>query len=129
MTNLNITLPPLLDYDDADTNWDVLDNRVKRGVVAVDAVAPPQWREAIDLRTLDMANFTDCVFGQLERNFGSAVGDALTELGDDGLRYPSTLGFDFVSEMDWDDNEGMSAAVQHRVLHDLWVAAIEKENP
>lgn len=41
-----------------------IDNRVPLGITWLDSVRP-NWRESIDLATLDLANSTDCILGQV----------------------------------------------------------------
>jgi hypothetical protein len=52
------------------------DARVAAGAALLDERGPDDWRDKIDLDTLDVFSFTDCVLGQLYGRYNSGK-DAL----------------------------------------------------
>lgn len=95
-----------------------LELAVTDGIDRLDAFYP-EWPNEIDIDTLDMANGSRCIIGQL-------FGDYL-----DGI---TTLGLDFFSEDDithgfnlpHNEDGGVRLASEWRELTDLWIAEIRE---
>jgi hypothetical protein len=54
--------------------------RAKQGAALLDEVADPDWREQLDLATLNMQNCEECVLGQLYGDYGEGL--AVVELSE-----------------------------------------------
>lgn len=98
---------------------DVYGERVVRGVAALDAYGPPDWRERVDVATLRVDNSRYCVLGQVYGDYHSdeaAKFRVWCDLGS-GVRH----GFDLLT---FDDEDERPTHVRVADLNDAWREAL-----
>ena len=61
--------------------------RVRRGIDLLDEHGPSDWRERIDVESLEMANVFSCVIGQVFGAYSVATLSAELGLDDDGTGF------------------------------------------
>lgn len=66
--------------------------RVKAGMALLERKYGPEWIDKIDLETLNIADITQCVLGQVYGGFGQGLGQIRVS--------PYRYGFDKISESD-----------------------------
>lgn len=97
--------------------------RVARGVAFLDAI-DPNWRKLIDIKKFDFISIDRCVWGQLKprKPFGAVHAAWLNH--PETSTYPTSLGFDGVS-----NGEPGSIHADREALSALWLAEITPPAP
>lgn len=57
----------------------MFENEVAQGIRALDEDGPPDWRDRVDLTTLNMAHADRCVLGQVYQSYWSPEAEVLKE--------------------------------------------------
>jgi hypothetical protein len=107
---------------DQQTVQDTPEVRVARGVALLDETVP-DWRQRIDVETLDMTDGTQCVVGQV---FAAAYWYGLGRLGLDEGSWDSH-DYGFITEVAYEDYPDRMDVDATAALRDLWIQAINRE--